>query len=145
MDMTVLDVRRTNTILYCRRWRETIRFYRDGLKFPISYATDWLVEFRLTDDSYISLADETRATIPSARGAGMTLSWQVDDADEMHRCVAALGMAPGPIQKKWNASVFYFRDPEGHRIELWSPLYRKEADPAPVCRSRRADGRGSAV
>ena len=123
--MTLLDVRRTNTILYCRRWQETIRFYRDGLELPVSHATDWLVEFMLTDRSFISLADATRATIPAARGAGITLSWLVDDAYEMHLRATARGWNPGPIQTKWNANVFYFNDPEGHRIELWSPLLGK--------------------
>jgi len=122
MAMTVLQIRRTNTILYCRRWQETVRFYREGLGLPISHATDWLVEFKLTDDSFISLADESRATIPGARGAGLTLSWQVDDVDRSHGHMAALGAAPDAIRTKWNARVFYFRDPEGHRIELWSPL-----------------------
>src|SRR5690606_14804360 len=104
---TMLPVRRTNTILYCSRWMETLCFYREGLGLPVAHATDWLVELRLTDDSYISLADASRATIPSGRGAGITLSWQVDDLDRIHRHVETLGAAPGPIQEKWRARVFY--------------------------------------
>lgn len=118
--MTNLQVRRTNTILYCRRWQETVRFYHEKLGLQISHATDWLVELTLTDDSFISLADENRATIPGCGGAGITLSWQVDDLAGMHDRITAIGASPGPIQIKWCARVFYFRDPEGHRIELWS-------------------------
>ncbi len=119
--MTTLNVRRTNTILYCRRWRETVRFYRETLGLSISHATDWLVEFKLTDKEHISLADETRATIPSVRGAGITLSWQVDDVEAMHRHVVTMGIVPGPMHERWGAKAFFFCDPEGHRIEIWSP------------------------
>ena len=70
-----------NTILYCADWAATVAFYRDRLGFPIVHATEWFVEFALTPTTRLSIADERRATIKSAQGAGITLTFQVDDAD----------------------------------------------------------------
>lgn len=120
--MTLLEIGRTNTILYCHRWQETVRFYRDLLGLSVSHATDWMVELKLNDHSFLSLADARRTTIPAGRGAGVTLTWQVQTIEDHHRRITALEMAPSPIAEKWNAHVFYFRDPDGHRIEFWSPL-----------------------
>ncbi|KJS31182.1 MAG: hypothetical protein VR64_12605 [Desulfatitalea sp. BRH_c12] len=115
----MVTVRRTNTILYCRHWRETVAFYRDVLGLTVAHTTDWLVEFRLTADSFVSIAEAARTTIASAEGAGITLSLQVDDLDGLHRHLAEADGRPGPMQAKWGARVFYFHDPEGHRLEAW--------------------------
>jgi len=34
-----------NTIIYCRNWSESVAFYRDELKFEISFTNEWFVEF----------------------------------------------------------------------------------------------------
>jgi catechol 2,3-dioxygenase-like lactoylglutathione lyase family enzyme len=116
-----IRTQRANTILYCRRWPETVSFYRNGLALPVVHATDFLVEFQLTPDSFVSVADAGRATIDSAGGIGLTLAWQVEDVAAVHRGLEAKGITVGPLQVRWGARVFYFHDPEGHRIEIWSP------------------------
>lgn len=60
--MTIMNIVRINTILYCRHWRETLDFYRDILGLDGRYLSDWLVEFELTEKSFISIADATRTT-----------------------------------------------------------------------------------
>lgn len=64
----------SNTILYCRRWAETVDFYRRVLGLPVNVEKDWFVEFRLPDTSFVSVADASRASIDSAAGAGITLT-----------------------------------------------------------------------
>ena len=115
-------VQRTNTILYCAHWSATVAFYRDQLGLPITHSTDWCVEFQLGATAYLSIADSARATIAPVNGAGLTLSWQVGDIGQIHQRLASLGIATTPIKKKWGAQVFYFHDPEGHRLELWEAL-----------------------
>jgi len=118
--MPICNLRRTNTILYCRSWETTVRFYRDVLRLSINHQTEWLVEFHLADESYLSIANAANTSIQSADGEGITLSWQVDDLAETHRRLNELGVKTSEIKPIWGARAFYFSDPEGHRIELWS-------------------------
>jgi catechol 2,3-dioxygenase-like lactoylglutathione lyase family enzyme len=111
----------TNTILYCRRWRETVEFYQRQLQLPVTFSSDWLVEFQLSATARLSVADERRASIKSSGGQGLTLTWQVDDIELAWRQLHARNIALGPIKHHpWSARVFYFYDPEGHRLEIWS-------------------------
>ena len=115
-----MDLLTTNTILYCSRWDDSVRFYRDGLGLPILFATDWFVEFRLSPNSRLSVADETRASVKSSGGAGITVSLEVDDIEAAWKLVAQRDLEPTAIRDHpWQARVFYLFDPEGHRIEIW--------------------------
>ena len=118
--MPICDIKRTNTILYCRCWEDTVRFYRDVLELPIHHQTKWLVEFHLPGDSYLSIANAAATSIQSAGGGGITLSWEIDDVAATHRYLLGRGLKTSEIRPIWGASAFYFSDPEGHRIELWS-------------------------
>ena len=114
---------RTNTILYCRHWRETVAFYRDRLAFEIAFQNDWFVEFRLTPKAFLSVADQSRATLASAEGKGITLSLQVDDLQAAHHTFTVEGLAPTPTRSQvMGADGFYLFDPEGTRIEFWCPV-----------------------
>ncbi len=111
-----------NTILYCRKWQETVDFYKDCLGLPITHNAGWFIEFKLTETAHISIADESRASIKSCGGAGVTLALQVESAEETWQCLTSSGLAIEPVREHpWGSYVFYFSDPEGHRIEVWSP------------------------
>jgi catechol 2,3-dioxygenase-like lactoylglutathione lyase family enzyme len=113
-------LRNTNIILYCRKWQETVDFYR-LLEFPITFSTEWFVEFQLTGSAHLSIADERRATVKSSGGAGSTLTLQVGNVDDAWQWLHAKGVGVGPIRNHaWGGRVFYFFDPEGHRLEVWS-------------------------
>lgn len=114
-----LVVDRTNTILYCLAWSETVAFYRDVIGLGETFANDWFVEFAV-GDSHISIANAERATVAAAAGAGITLTWQVADLGESHRLLASRGAVLGDIHTRWGARAFHFFDPAGHRIECWS-------------------------
>ena len=118
----MLTFKTANTILYCRRWRETVDFYRHGLGLGVNFECDWFVEFRLGGAANLSIADERRASVNSVAGQGVTLALQVDDIDAAWRHLHDKGLQPGPVNDHaWGARVFYFFDPEGHRLEIWSP------------------------
>jgi predicted enzyme related to lactoylglutathione lyase len=120
MTTSEIKVHRTNTILYCEAFETTVRFYRDQLKLPITAQKDWFVEFRLNDRAFMSIADAGCTTIPAGSGAGITLSWQVEDVRAMRYRLVDIGIEATPVEWKWGAWVTYFRDPVGNRIELWS-------------------------
>ncbi len=111
-----------NTILYCKKWQETVDFYKDCLGLPITHNSDWFIEFKLTETAHISVADEQRASIKSSGGAGITLALQVEDIAGAWQFLRDSGLEIDPVREHaWGAHVFYFFDPEGHRIEVWSP------------------------
>lgn len=120
----LVAVERFNTILYCRQWLPTVRFYRDDLRLPVVDENEWFVEFRVTGGSSLSIADSGRATVDHAGGQGVTLSWRVTDIAAARERLAERALQPSEIRIIWNAAIFYVTDPEGHRIEVWS-----EADP----------------
>ena len=117
-----MNIQRTNTILYCRRWQETVAFYTEVFDFSVSYQSDWFIEVQLAPQSYLSIADESHASIHSTEGQGITLSWQVANVHEIHAALVERNIVVTPIRKKWGAYLFYLHDPEGHRIELWQPV-----------------------
>lgn len=119
-----MNLKRSNTILYCTAWAATVAFYRDQIGLPITHANDWFVEFQLGAESFLSVADQARATISSSHGAGITLSWQVDDIATAQHSLQAAGIESSPIKLRWGAQVLYFHDPERHRIELWAAVKR---------------------
>jgi catechol 2,3-dioxygenase-like lactoylglutathione lyase family enzyme len=114
------SIKRINTILYCRNWDTTVKFYRDVLKLMVNHKTEWLVEFQLVDNTYLSIANAANTSIQSSNGSGITLSFQVDNVDVAQRQFREIGIETGPIKPIWGARAFYIFDPEGHRIELWS-------------------------
>ena len=111
---------RANTILYCRRWRETIAFYRDGLCLAVIADHGWFVELSIASGTSLSVADATRATIDSVDGQGITLSWQVTDLTATRTHLLRHGLVPSDVRTVGDAAAFYLIDPEGHRIEIWS-------------------------
>jgi predicted enzyme related to lactoylglutathione lyase len=115
-----MNIHRTNTILYCKRWAATVAFYRDRIRLPVLLQNAWFVEFRLTGNGCLSVADAARTSINSAGGAGITLSWQVDDIDCWYDRMVSDGIDVSPIAVIWGARAFHLFDPEGNRIELWS-------------------------
>lgn len=114
-------IERTNTILYCRRWAETVRFYRERLQFPVAFENEWFVEFQLHDNTFLSVANAARATIEAVDGQGITLAWRVVDVHAARRVCVAAGIETTAVRRRWGAYVFYCHDPEGHRIEFWQP------------------------
>jgi catechol 2,3-dioxygenase-like lactoylglutathione lyase family enzyme len=110
----------TNTILYCREWDKTVRFYRDQLGLTVTFASDWFVEFRLNAHSRLSIADEKRATVKGCGGRGVTLALEVDEIAALRESTLKSGLAPTAIRSHpWGAWAFYLFDPEGHRLEFW--------------------------
>ncbi len=111
---------RSNTILYCDKYEQTVTFYRDILNLQISQKTEWLVEFILSGQSFLSIADAGRTTIKSANGDGITISLKIENIDQVYNYFCDQGITASEIKSVWNAKTIYVYDPEGHRIEFWT-------------------------
>ncbi|MFH1155547.1 MAG: VOC family protein [Pseudomonadota bacterium] len=118
--MESIGIVRSNTILYCDDWMDTVNFYHDVLDLPVADEKGWFVEFKLSDNAFLSIADAGRASISSAHGKGLTLSFKVPDIDLAHRRLCESGVSVSRIKSVWGARVFHLHDPEGNRIELWT-------------------------
>jgi catechol-2,3-dioxygenase len=116
----VVNITTSNTILYCKKWNDTVAFYRDVLMLDIHFSNEWFVEFILNSQAKLSIAHQERTSIKSSGGRGVTACFQVDDAQIMHTHLTELGTNPTPIRELWESKAFYIRDPEGNRIEFWS-------------------------
>jgi catechol 2,3-dioxygenase-like lactoylglutathione lyase family enzyme len=114
-----VEIKTANTILYCTRWKETVEFYAAGLGLERLCTRNWFVEFQLTASTRLSIADETRASIKSAGGRGVTISMAVADLQSTYRALKEKNLSPTPIKSLWGSRVFYLRDPEGNRLEFW--------------------------
>lgn len=114
-----LEFTRNNVILYCRRWADTVDFYRHCLGLKQTFGNDWFIEFQMTTASFVSIANSARATVQDVRGQGITLSLQVNNLDQARQRLSSLDVDVGKVTSRWGSPVCYLRDPEGHRIELW--------------------------
>jgi len=111
---------RSNTILYCDNYEQAVKFYRDILLLPVNHKNDWLVEFKLFAQTFLSIADTKRTTIKSSKGNGITISLKVENIDQVHAWFYEQGIIVSEISSVWGSKAFYLSDPEGHRIELWA-------------------------
>jgi len=117
-----MDIRTVNTILYCRRWKETVSFYKTQLRLQETTSREWFVEFKLNEASRLSIADEARTSIDSNSGKGITITMEVDNIETTHLYLNEVGLNPTPIKDhSWGAKVIHIYDPEGNRLEFWSP------------------------
>ena len=115
-----MKIKAVNTILYCKKWQETVTFYKDGLKLLAISSNNWFVEFKLNEMSRLSVADEVRASIKSGDGRGITISLQVSDIEQTRSELMEAGIISTPIKEVWGSKAIYVRDPEGNRLEFWA-------------------------
>ncbi|MCP3942838.1 MAG: VOC family protein [Desulfobacteraceae bacterium] len=117
-----MNIKTTNTILYCRKWEETVAFYKTQIGLPVTTSCDWFVEFRLNETACLSIADEARTSIDSSAGKGITITLEVGDIKMAHLYLKEAGLNLAPIKDHaWGAKVIHIYDPEGNRLEFWSP------------------------
>jgi catechol 2,3-dioxygenase-like lactoylglutathione lyase family enzyme len=121
----MVQVERSNTILYCERWAESVEFYRTGLRLAVTHETEWFVEFELGRHSFVSIADATHSSVAPGDGRGVTLSLRVNDVAATRSALVEAGVAVGEVGTRWGAAVIDVYDPSGNRLEFWS-------DPAAV-------------
>jgi catechol 2,3-dioxygenase-like lactoylglutathione lyase family enzyme len=120
MTNPIFTLQRSNTILYCRHWRETVHFYKNKLQLPVAFKNYWFVVFKLTETSFLSIANSARATISDVQGQGVTITWEVMDLEKAKENLELQSISTTPIKHKWGALAFYCTDPEGHRLEFWT-------------------------
>lgn len=117
-----LSVASAHTVLYCERWDECVRFYRDQLGFAVSFTNELFVEVQTSRAGYLGLMDASRTRYPPEAPRGFLLSFRVEDVEKVHADLKhRLAGLPPLIDHAWGARLFETRDPDGRRVEFWSP------------------------
>jgi catechol 2,3-dioxygenase-like lactoylglutathione lyase family enzyme len=112
----------------------SVRFYRDGLKFPTEYKEGEGIAFfslrgiRLALYPSAALAEDACLPPERARFGGFTLAHNVGSKEEVDRVLSlALELGAGLLKPAadtfWGGYSGYFADPDGHPWEVaWNPF-----------------------
>jgi catechol 2,3-dioxygenase-like lactoylglutathione lyase family enzyme len=122
------------TALYCDDLAATAHFYRDVLGLAVHFADDRLIALDAGGATILLLFARGASrmgmhypggTIPGHDGFGPTHLAFAVDSDELADWEARLATAGIAIESRVNwqrgGHSIYFRDPEGHSIELVTP------------------------
>jgi catechol 2,3-dioxygenase-like lactoylglutathione lyase family enzyme len=120
--MKSLSAESFHTVLFCRKWDACVAFYRDILGFEVVDAKPGFVEFEVAPGSRIGLLKPAGDVASEYSDASFILSFRVGNVDEIHRTLSERceGLT-GVKSHSWGARLFELRDPEGRRLEFWTP------------------------
>jgi uncharacterized protein len=115
--------------------QRSVKFYRDGLGFPLSSASkDEIAFFKMSGvvlALYPSdkLAEDARVPPEGSGFRGMTLAHNVRRREEVNEALTLAAAAGGTITKPaqdvfWGGHSGYFSDPDGYLWEVvWNPHF----------------------
>ena len=122
------------TALYCDELSVTARFYREVLGLGVHFSDDRLVALDASGSTVLLLfargasragATSPEGTIPGHDGSGPAHVAFAVDRDELDAWETRLTAAGVAIESRihWarGGRSIYFRDPEGHSVELATP------------------------
>jgi catechol 2,3-dioxygenase-like lactoylglutathione lyase family enzyme len=111
-----------HVVLFCRKWDDSVTFYRDILGLPVTDRRKGFLEFQVTPEARIGLLREVRSPASVRRDDRFILSFRVPDIRATHRQLQArCPDLPAVREHPWGAWVFELTDPEERRLEFWSP------------------------
>jgi len=120
-DESRLGIETFHTVLYCRRWAESVAFYRDVLDLPVVFENPLFVELRAAPGACIGLLDASRTRDPGVEPRGVLLSFRVADVEETRARLRDRGVRVGEAgDHPWGARLFELQDPDGRRVEFWA-------------------------
>ncbi|MBN2242576.1 MAG: VOC family protein [Acidobacteria bacterium] len=116
--MDPIPVESFHAILHCRNWEACVSFYRDILGFEEADVKPGFVEVRVAPGSLIGLLRSLKNDNP--RGA--LLSFRVGNVDKVRAMLAERCREVSAVRvHPWGARLFELRDPDGRRLEFWTP------------------------
>lgn len=120
--MKKLPVESFHTILPCRRWDACVSFYRDVLGFEAVDIRPGFIEVEVAPGCRIGLLRRTKDDGAESPDASVILTFRVANVDEIYNTLSARCREVSPIKPHpWGARLFDLRDPEGRRLEFWTP------------------------
>lgn len=118
----MLAARSLHTVLICEKWEECVSFYKEILGFRIVEERERFVEFQVTPGARVGILRPLKPQSPRTGHERVILSVCVEDIEAAHAELQERCPGLPPVRgHPWGARVFELRDPEGWRIEFWSP------------------------
>lgn len=112
----------------------SLKFWRDIVELPVSYSDESMsyAHFKLGEtglelfgrEEFVSAIGEVPSTNTSAERQ-VVLNFQVDDVDATYARLVERGATSvfGPQDRPaWGARAAHFSDPDGHLLEIYTPL-----------------------
>ena len=115
--------------------QRSVRFYRDGLGFPLSSGSKDDIAFFKTGGAVLALypsdklAEDAQVPVHGSGFRCVTLAHNVRRREEVSEVLALAAAAGGTITKPaqdvfWGGHSGYFSDPDGHLWEVvWNPFF----------------------
>ena len=120
--MKSLSVDSFHTVLFSRKWDACVSFYRDILGFAVVDEKSGFVEFEVASDSRIGLIQSERCSDPVRNEYSFILSFRVENVEEIHKILSMKCSRVSAVKRhSWGARLFEVKDPEGRRLEFWTP------------------------
>lgn len=114
---------------------DTAHFYRDLFGFETVFEADWYVQLQAPDQplTQLGIVDRTHESVPAGhrhQPAGILISIEVEDVDEVHARATAAGhpTALSLRDEDWGQRHFITLDPAGTMVDVITPIAPSTAD-----------------
>ncbi len=107
--------------LYYAELDRAVRFWRDGLGFPVEVDQEWALLLRLATGSFLGLVDGSRGHLRPQPASAVLVTLVVDDLSRWRERVGAAGAAGmTEIERREDLGIerFFCRDPGGYALEV---------------------------
>ena len=119
--MGALNVHGQIEFLYFDDLDAACAFFADTLGLPLVCDQGWSKIYQTAATSYIGAVDRSRGACRATTRDGVLTSLVVDNFDEMHRCLEALGITfdcPPHYSESLQIKSMMFIGPEGYKFEV---------------------------
>ena len=140
-----MDARLTIITLGVENLERALRFYRDGLGWTVSSASQGDIAFLKLSGVVLALyprgllaSDANLPSLGRAPFGGVTLAQNVRESGQVDECMLAAEAAGARVLRpakdaEWGGRSGYFADPDGHPWEIaWHPYFQFDEEGALV-------------
>jgi len=116
----ILPLMSIGTVIYCRKWRECVDFYRKALLCDISFQNEFFVELSPLSGARLGLMDVSRTRKEVTHPESIVISIQVSNLEETLQVLRkSFPDMPDSFQRVWGVKLISIRDPDGRVVEFW--------------------------